>query len=237
MLLFAVLLVVAHSANAQISYPEITVPTSYIDTVAATQNALYLNAQRWITSKSNKSSIELETEDKESGMVLARVESILPTKSEVNSYTIIKVQMNVKVDCRDNKYRVSFSDFTSTIQVDRSIDVRYMGVSSLEKMTTELEIVEEIARKIDTEKLYWTYDDIVNIKKQYINRNEDYAKEIAELESGPKKKKKDIKWRHEWIEENNQKIALLDYILNGFASVITETEKSLSNAMSIKDDF
>lgn len=223
-------------AVAQSSYSELSVQTEYITEVKSSRDALFINAQTWANANTTERNVSVETSDKGTGTLILKVSSKLPRKEGINDYSVINVQMNVKIDCRDGKYRVTYSNFTSTVQPDRTIDVQYLGTSSLQSMIEELEAVEKLATGFGKE-VYWGYDKIVAAKHKYLEQNKRYKDEIAALDANSKKGKKEIKWNNRWIEENNVYINYLDYILKGFESAITDFQTSISKAMNVSDDF
>lgn len=238
-LLFGIYLLAMPISNsfAQETYSEIGTQTEYITEVKSQKTSLFLNAQTWANTNTTERGVNIETTDKESGTLILKVTSKLPTESGINSYTIIKVQMNVKIDCRDNKYRIRYSNFTSTVQPDRTINTEYLSTSSLEKMINELEVVEKLASTSFDNEIFWGYDKIISAINKYSDENKNYENEIASFDAESKKGKKEIKWRNSWIADNNSYINYLKYILKGFGTTIKNVQESLSTAMNVSDDF
>lgn len=235
-MMLCLIALITGNAVAQIKYSELNVDTEYITEVNNSKNSLFLNAQTWANANTKEREVSVETSDKETGTLILKTSSKLPSKKGINSYSIIKVQMNVKIDCRDNKYRITYSNFTSTVQPDRTIDVNYLGTSSLEEMIKELETIKWLASDLSKE-VFWSYDQIVATRQKYLERNQKYKDEIATLDANSRKGKKEIKLKNKWIADNEMYINYLEYILKGFELAITNLQKSIGESMNVSDDF
>lgn len=231
------LFLIGSHISAQDISSEIGSETEFVTEVSSSKNSLFLNAQTWASGNSTERGVEIETVDKETGTVILKVSTKLPRKEGINSYSIIYVQMNVKIDCRDNKYRVTFSNFTSSVSADRSIEQNYLSTSSLQEMIKELKLVTRLAETRFDKEVFWGLEKILEAKEYYQKQNVDYREAIASFDATSKKGKKEIKWRESWIEENDGYINYLSYILHGFGNTVREIHQSLSKSMNVSDDF
>lgn len=222
---------------AQNTYSEIGVKTEYITEIKGSKDYLFLNAQQWVSTNTTEWNSSTDTSDKESGTTILKVSSYLSKKNGVNSYSKIKVSMNVKIDCRENKYRITFSNFTSSVQPDRNVETEYLSTSSLESMIEELEMITKLSEYDFKKETSWDYDNIIRVREKYIRQNKEYKEEILTFDRNSKKGKKEIKYRDKWIKENEIIISYLDYILKGFGDKITEINSSISKVMNVSDDF
>lgn len=73
--------------------------------------------------------------------------------------------MNVKIDCRENKYRIIFSNFTSSVQPDRNVETEYLPTSSLESMIEELEMITKLSEYDFKKETSWGYDNIISVRE------------------------------------------------------------------------
>ena len=225
------------SIIAQYAYSELNVKTEYITDVQNSRDALFINAQTWANANTTKRITSIETSDKGTGTLILKTSSQLPSTKGINYYSKINVQMNVKIDCRDNKYRISYSNFTSTVQSDETIDFQYLGISSLREMQKELETPIRLATDDFGKEVYWGYDQIIAVKQKYLEQNQKFKNEITTFEASCKKKKKEINLNNKRIAKNEMYINYLDYILRGFEHTITDLQKSIDKAMNICDGF
>lgn len=222
---------------AQNTYSEIGVKTEYITEVKGSKDYLFLNAQQWASTNTTEWNSSIDTSDKKSGTTILKVSSYLSSQNGVNNYSKIRVNMNVKIDCRENKYRIIFSNFTSNVRPDRNVSTEYLSTSSLESMIEELEMITKLSEYDFDKETSWSYDNIIKVREKYILQNKEYKEEILTFDSNSRKGKKEIKYRDECIKENEIIISYLDYILKGFGDKVTEINNSISKVMNVSDDF
>ena len=215
---------------------EIGTKTEYINEVQSGKASLFLNAQTWATSNTTDRKVTIEASDKEAGTIILKVSEQLPRTSGINTYSIIKVQMNVRIDCRDNKYRVSFYNFTSTVQPDNTVESEFLSTKNLQNQIKELEMVTRLSEKDFGKEMYWGLEKMISAREKYKSQNERYKEQIGTFDSSTKKGQKEIQYRKDWISENDEYVNYLNYILKGFGGGVTNVYNSLSKAMNVSDD-
>lgn len=237
LLMLCLIALITGNSFAQNTYSEIGTKTEYITEVKGSKDYLFLNAQQWASTNTTEWDSSIDTSDKESGTTILKVSSYLSKKNGVNSYSKIRVNMNVKIDCRENRYRIIFSNFTSSVQPDRNVETEYLSTSSLENMIEELEMIAKLSEYDFKKETSWGYDNIIRVREKYISQNKEYKEKILTFDSNSKKGKKEIKYREKWIKENEIIISYLDYILKGFGDKVTEINSSINKVMNVSDDF
>jgi hypothetical protein len=236
-ILFCLIIITSIVTNAQNISDVIGVENEYVSRVDGLKGSLYIKAMAWATSNNPDRYVTVETEDKESGTIIVSITNTLPKKDGVCIYSEVISKMNAKIDCRDNKYRIIFSNFTANVSADRSVNTDYLGTSELELMIKELEMVARISETRFNEKSLWGFDSIVSSKKHYEDIVKNFKEEMAQFDSSSKKGIKEISKREKWIIANQKYITYLDYILKGFGIVISDAVKSLDKYMTNTDDF
>lgn len=212
--------------------------TESITEVNSTKNSLWANTQTWANSVSTEYFKKVETADKENGTMILKVESYLPSGVyRVNEFSKIKVMMNIKIDCRDNKYRAIFSNFTSIIEPDRTVEVKNLTATQLTNMTNELERIVELSSRDFGKETIWSIDNIISAKNIYLQRNRDHKAAIEKQDGESKKGKKEVENMKSWIAGNNETIAFFDFILKGFGKKTDEIKKNINNSMNVSDNF
>ncbi|MFT6390346.1 MAG: hypothetical protein ACJAUP_003748 [Cellvibrionaceae bacterium] len=85
---------------------------SYIkaEEVKMEKAALYLSIQQWFAENLGKSNEALQIQDKEAGILLGRI--IMPNGMRDALGVRHDLQVNVKIEPNENKYRISISEFT-----------------------------------------------------------------------------------------------------------------------------
>ncbi len=224
-------------ANAQNISEYIGVEDEYIGNVESSKSSLYIKAMAWASSNDPDRIVKVETGDKESGTIIVTITKRLPKKESICVYSEVIAQMNAKIDCRENKYRIVFSNFTANVSADRSINTDYLGTSELEKMIKELEMIARVSETRFNEKSLWGFDGIVKSRQHYEDVIRSFKAEITDFDNSTKKGKKEIGKREKWISANQEYLLYFDYILKEFGNAITDAVKSLSKSMTTTDDF
>jgi hypothetical protein len=80
-----------------------------VESVSMSQSSLFLAIQQWFAESLGKSKEALQIQDKENGIILGKI--IVPNGIKDPLGIAHDVQMTIKVEIKDNKYRISFSDF------------------------------------------------------------------------------------------------------------------------------
>lgn len=206
--------------------------------IKSTKNALWQNAQTWSDALSTEYNKKVDTKDKENGTIILKIETYLQSNVVgMTEFSKIKVMMNLKIDCRDNKYRTIFSNFTSIIDLDRNANINNLDEYQLRKMVVELERIAYLSKQDFNEEVIWDIDKVLSAKNKYILSNKEHQSVISQQDEATKKGLKEVKIRNLWIEGNNQKIAFLDFILTGFAMKIDKIKAEINKSMGVKDDF
>lgn len=238
LMLFLIALITGVNAQNSISLEDlISVKTEEIFAVNATKASLWNNAITWANGISTDIEKSVDLEDKENGTIILKIASYLPNEDGINEFSKIKTMMNLKIDCKDNKYRLIFSNFTSSVEADRSKDVRYLPTSQLEKMVSELELVTDLSSYQFNSEVIWSFDNIIKAIDVYSERNKKHKSIIDSEDSNSRKGKKEISSRERYINENNKYINYLNFILKGFGLTINEVRKDINEMMQINDDF
>ncbi|WP_316819256.1 DUF4468 domain-containing protein [Pedobacter nyackensis] len=202
------------------------------------KNSLWSSATAWANSVSTDYQKKILSEDKDNGTIILKVESYLPSGTAgINEYSKIKVIMNVKIDCRDKKYRTILSNFTSAIGIDRSVEVNNLPATQLESMMKELQCIKDLSVRDFKNEAAWNIDNILSAKNKYLARVKDDQEAISLQDVGSKSGAKEVKKRTAWIAANNETISFLDFILKGFGKKTDEINASLNKSMKISDDF
>lgn len=223
--------------NAQNIPDYIGVEDEYITNVESSKGSLFIKAMAWASINDPNRIVNVKTDDKESGTIIVTITKKLPKKDSVCVYSDVISEMNAKIDCRDNKYRISFSNFTANVLADRSVNTDYLTTSQLELMIKELEMIARLSETMFNEKTLWGFDGIVKSIQHYQDVIDNFKVEISNFDNSTKKGKKEISKREKWIFANQKYIKYLDYILNGFGGVVSDAVESLSKSMNTTDDF
>ena len=223
--------------NAQNIPDYIGVEDEYITNVESSKGSLFIKAMAWASINDPNRIVKVKTDDKESGTIIVTITKILPKMDSICIYSEVIVQMNAKIDCRDNKYRISFSNFTANVSADRSVNTDYLTTSQLDLMIKELEMIARLSETRFNEKTLWGFDGIVSSIQHYEGVIENYKAEISDFDNSTKKGKKEISKREKWISANQEYLSYFDYILKGFGNTVTDAVKSLSKSMNTTDDF
>lgn len=236
-ILLCIMVLISIVSNAQNTSEYIGVEDEYIVNVESSKSSLYIKAMAWVSSNDPDRIIKVETGDKECGTIIVTITKRLPKKDSVCVYSEVIVQMNAKIDCRDNKYRIGFSNFTANVSADKSVNTDYLTASQLELMIKELEMIARLSETRFNEKTIWGFDGIVSSIQHYEGIIENYKAEISDSDTSTKKGRKEISKREKWISVNQEYLSYFDYILKGFGNAVSDAVKSLSKSMNTTDDF
>jgi hypothetical protein len=238
-LMLCLVALITGSAYAQKDLSDVIgAKTEKITEVNSSRNSLWINAHTWANAVSTQFEKRIDTEDKESGTMILTIEANIPTEAGMNEYSKIKATMNLKIDCRENKYRSVFSNFTASISPDRNVNVDYLTEKQLDGMVQELNRVAQLSEKHFNQKMLWGIDDILSVKDNRIKQVNDYEQEITMLDAESKKGKKEINKRQVWIKLiNEREIAYLDCILTGFGKIVSTLQEDIDKNMNVSDDF
>lgn len=237
------LLMFSMSAFAQttqnvVSDSLIGVPTQYVSEQKATKNAFFINASTWANRIEPGKKISVEMEDKESGTLILKATCRLSSKvSGMNQYSNVDVSMNIKIDCRENKYRATYSNFAAKMSPDRTISAQYLSTSSLKAMIDELERIEDLATYDFKRQTSWSYDAIVDVRNKYLDKVNVYKAQAQQVDTTNRKGKKEVERLNKWAKDESKNIKYLDFILKSFGDVVTELNNSLSETMKTTDNF
>ena len=80
-----------------------------VESIKMNQNSLYLSIQQWFAQNLGKSNEALQIQDKEAGLIVGRM--ILSDGIKDSFGVSHDLQLSVKVEVKEDKYRITFSDF------------------------------------------------------------------------------------------------------------------------------
>lgn len=216
---------------------EIGSQTEFVETVQNSKSSLFLKAITWASTNTTEMDVKIKNSDKEIGTLLLTVTKRIPKKEGINEYSFIDVSMNVKIDCRDNKFRVMFSNFISKTLINTDADLRYLPSNTLQKMLKELEKVQWLGEMRFDNSLIWECEKIIEVKDLYENRNSRKRTDISQIDATTKKGEREIKKIRESIEENDKYIGHLTYILKSIGVTVKDVYYSIHKELITPDDF
>ncbi|OPB96731.1 hypothetical protein BAS10_06665 [Elizabethkingia meningoseptica] len=143
--------------NSQIFNPE----RIKEDNLSKEQN--YSNALSWTAIENKEFRLKkITASDSYTGMVSILVTAYLGSGVGVN----YGVDFNIKIEVKDNRYRVSYINPVFRIEV-KNEDYTYMSSNALKRIKENLLIIESLSTKKFNKKLEWNYDDVNKAKNDY----------------------------------------------------------------------
>lgn len=164
-----------------------------------TQSTHWTNVQKWAILALRKYSPKIEQRNKETGEFFVTVKrrsssNFVSVKNRMaNPLTTISVQ----VTCHDNKYDVTFDNLSYEYVIQR-INLDRLSTSTLEKISDELEMINDINKK-EGEK--WTVDNTFFEKKQAIYDEMVAAKFKSEDKSLKRKERKSYLYKYNQLQK------------------------------------
>lgn len=212
--------------------------TESITDIGKNKNNLWSNAQAWANSVSTEYQKKIVSEDKDNGTMILTVETYLPGGTAgMNEYSKVKAIMNLKIDCREKKYRTIFSNFASAIGVDRTVETKLLSSTQLNSMIKELQRVEDLSVRDFKKETIWGIENILSAKSSCFLRIKEHQSVIDSQDKESKSGKKEVNKRTAWIAANNETIAFLDFILLGIGKKVNEINENINKSMMISDNF
>lgn len=212
--------------------------TESIIEIDKNKNNLWLNAQSWANAVSTEYQKKIVSEDKDNGTMILTIETYFPGGTiGMNEYSKVKAIMNLKIDCREKKYRTMFSNFASAIGVDRTIETKFLSSTQLNTMIKELQRVEDLSVRDFQKETIWNIENILSAKSSCLSRIKEHQSVIDSQEKESKAGKKEITKRTAWIAANNETISFLDFILIGIGKKVNEINENITKSMKVSDNF
>ena len=155
------------------------------DNLSKEQN--YSNSLSWASIENKEIRFKkITASDSNTGMVSMFATGYLGSGVGVN----YGVDFNIKIEVKDNKYRVSYLNPVFRIEI-KNEDYTNMSSNALKRIKENLLIIESLSAKKFNKKLEWSYDDVNKAKNDYslsvneinllvylLNKLEDFQKSL-----------------------------------------------------------
>ena len=144
--------------------------TEYINEVNVSKEVLYTRLLLWFSSSQNDVKKECTLQSKESGTLVGKIEFPLPVRFEVNDYLKETVRCNLKIDCRENKYRLTFTDAEYISKQNLQSNPKYMSTESIKIAKKQFEAVVDISKSLFNNSTTWQLN-ILEKERDYHTKN------------------------------------------------------------------
>lgn len=235
--LFCVMLSYITFGYAQLASDSVFCNRVYIAQANGKQDVLFIRALQWATESNALLVKNLTTKDKESGTILGDIVFSLPESYLVNGYLKETIKANIKIECRDNKYRLSLSNFVYTSKPNLSGTPRDLSTGTLELAQKQFEMVTDLAKSQFDNSTTWDMEKMPILYKYYNDKLIEYQSEFSKLQQAEKKKKKDIEFDKYEVDKNKKYVDFIGNIINGTNKQVELIKSDINNKINILDDF
>lgn len=235
--LFCVMLSYITFGYAQITSDSVFCNRIYITQSKMKQDALFIRALQWCTESNTLFIKNITTQDKESGTILGNILFSLPESYMVNGYLKETIKANIKIDCRDNKYRISLSNFTYSSKPNIPGSPTDLSTETLELAKSQFEIISNLSRSQFNNSITWNIEKMPVLYKYYNDKLIEYQSELSKLQQAEKKKKKDIELATYEVDEYKKYMDFIGNIINGTNKQVELIKSDIDKKINISDDF
>jgi len=222
---------------AQIASDSVFCNRIYINQSKMKQDALFIRALQWCTESNTLFIKNITTKDKESGTILGNILFSLPESYLINGYLKETIKANIKIDCRDNKYRISLSNFVYSSRPNMPGSPADLSTETLELAKSQFEIVSNLSKSQFNNDITWDIGKMPILYKYYNAKLIEYQSELSKLQQAEKKKKKDIEFDKYEVDENKKYVDFIGNIINGTNKQIELIKSDIDKKINISDDF
>lgn len=181
--------------------------TEIIKEISGSKATIYSNACLWFTTTDGTIKKDVTFQDKESGIIQGSIEFDISS----GNYIKAKEKCNLRIDCKDNKYRLTFTELNYSSRPNVQ-DLDNMSSKSLELAIKENEAVVEISKKLFNNSTTW------NVPLLEVNL-------LGQEQKGYK------------IFKTKESVDLARKIINNSKQRINEISKQIEKAISSSSDF
>lgn len=200
------------------------------------KSKIFVNAINWCTKNNVDLKKDIELKNEETGGIVCNTYSFLQkTNNSKTNYLSFSSKFNLKIDCRDKKYRLVL--INPIVKVTPSdVDMSSMSTKSLFLYQDELKAVLRISQEYFNELIEWDYQKVISIHQEKKLFVDETNRKIAELQTD-KKNKKEIKKLEYELEKFGLEVNVLSEIIQRMSTMIDYIYSDFDKSINTNDDF
>ncbi|MEA4821500.1 MAG: hypothetical protein VB122_04635 [Erysipelotrichales bacterium] len=201
-----------------------------------TQSQNFVNVVNWSVINTVDFEKEISQKNEKTASITININAILHKRDESATRFINYLsRFSLKIDCRDNRYRVIFQNPQINLKSDVE-DLSSLSTGSLERAIKEMEAVVRISENYFNELPYWDYNKVISIIEQKKIRKEEINKEIVSL-GKDRRNRREVRAANEEYNDLENELIVLNEAITRMEIFISTLFVDLESAVNFVDDF
>lgn len=200
----------------------------------------WINLKSWISSNYARYDRVVDMEDAEAGTLVLKTTTSIPVKSVLlyNNQGDFLLDFSVKIDCRDNKFRITVTDVCESFKVAKGIDYSLYSSESLTKISSELELIVHMSKEYFDGEAKWHIDEnFCKVHDEIAETVNMFKNSLSELDQKNRNQKKEYNATKIALSMYERQYDLISDIYDLSNTSVNEFIDNLISKMNIKDDF
>jgi len=204
------------------------------------KKTLWINLKSWVSSSFNNYNRAVDMEDSDAGTLILKSSALLPIESILTKYGCGNYLLffTLKVDCRENKFRISVYDIYSQF-IEKSVDYSRLSANTLSELLKEQYNIIFISSKYFNKNVKWTIDDdFITIINDLSNDVEQLKTELSNIDrKANRSQREEYDSKMKKLESSEKDFKLLSDIYIRSQKTLNVFVNNLFERMKISDDF